>query len=182
MGNKMAICCKYLINTYHIVRLYYQNDNLEHDMTNEKGIKKRVYLYDSVDKELIAMLRTDARASISTLAKLLHVSRGTVQNRLDRLIDSNAILGFTIRAHDELETDVVKAIMMIEVTGKSTTQVIDKLRGIPQLQKLHTTNGTWDLVAEIITSSLLEFDLVLRDVRTIDGVLNSETSILLRSV
>ena len=151
-------------------------------MTNEKGVKKRVYLYDSVDKELIAMLRTDARTSISTLAKLLHVSRGTVQNRLDRLIDSNAILGFTIRAHDELETDVVKAIMMIEVIGKSTTQVIDKLRGIPQLQKLHTTNGTWDLVAEIITSRLLEFDLVLRDVRTIDGVLNSETSILLRSV
>jgi DNA-binding Lrp family transcriptional regulator len=52
-------------------------------MTMDKGVKKRVYLYDSVDKELIAILRTDARASISTLAKLLHVSRGTVQNRLD---------------------------------------------------------------------------------------------------
>ena len=178
----MVLYCNYLINIYHIVWFYCQNDNSEGFMTIDKGVKKRVYLYDSVDKELIAILRTDARASISTLAKLLHVSRGTVQNRLDRLIDSNAILGFTIRAHDELETDVVKAIMMIEVIGKSTTQVINKLRGIPQLEKLHTTNGTWDLVAEIKTSSLLEFDLVLRDVRTIEGVLNSETSILLSSV
>lgn len=151
-------------------------------MTFEKNIKKHVYLYDSVDKALIAILRTDARASISTLAKLLHVSRGTVQNRLDRLIDSGAILGFTIRAHDELETDVIKAIMMIEVVGKSTAQVINKLRGIPQLEKLHTTNGAWDLVADIKTSNLLEFDRVLRDVRTIDGVLNSETSILLSSM
>jgi DNA-binding Lrp family transcriptional regulator len=182
MPIKMAMCCKYLIKIYHIALFYCQNDNLEHYMTFEKNVNKRVYLYDSVDKQLIAILRTDARASISKLAKLLHVSRGTVQNRLDRLIASSAILGFTIRAHDELETDVVKAIMMIEVVGKSTTQVINKLHGIPQLQTLHTTNGTWDLVAEIKTSNLLEFDRVLRDVRTIDGVLNSETSILLSSV
>jgi len=94
-------------------------------------MKKRVYLSDSVDKALVAILRSDARASISKLAKLLHVSRGTVQNRLDRLIESGAILGFTLRAHDELETDVVKAVMMIEVVGKSTAQVINKLRGLP---------------------------------------------------
>jgi DNA-binding Lrp family transcriptional regulator len=151
-------------------------------MEIEHNMKKRVYLYDSVDKELIAILRMDARASISKIATLLNVSRGTVQNRLDRLISSGAILGFTVRAHDELETDVIKAIMLIEVVGKSTTQVINKLRGIPQLHKLHTTNGSWDLVAEIRASNLLVFDRVLRDVRTIDGVLNSETSILLSSV
>ncbi|MCI2284360.1 Lrp/AsnC family transcriptional regulator [Colwellia sp. MSW7] len=151
-------------------------------MTFEKTVKKHVYLHDSVDRSLIAILRTDARASISKPATLLHVSRGTVQNRLDRLISSGAILGFTIRAHDELETDLIKAIMMIEVVGKSTAQVISKLRGIPQLEKLHTTNGAWDLVANIKTSNLLEFDRVLRDVRTIDGVLNSETSILLSSI
>ena len=116
------------------------------------------------------------------LAKILGVSRGTVQNRLDRLVSSGAILGFTIRAHEQIETDAIKAVMMIEVVGKSTTQVIQKLRGIPQLLKMHTTNGAWDLIAEIQTSNLQEFDLVLREVRAIDGVLNSETSILLSSV
>ncbi|NQZ82398.1 MAG: Lrp/AsnC family transcriptional regulator [Colwellia sp.] len=151
-------------------------------MTFEDNLNKRTYLYDSLDKELIAILRTDARASISKLAKILHVSRGTVQNRLDRLIGSGAILGFTVRAHDQLETDVIKAVMMIEVVGKSTAQVINKLRGIPQLDKIHTTNGSWDLVAEIRASNLLDFDQVLCDVRTIDGVLNSETSILLRTI
>lgn len=145
-------------------------------------MNKRVYMHDGTDRELIAILRADGRASISTIANKLHISRGTVQNRLDRLISSGAILGFTVRAHDEIEKDVVKAVMMIEVVGKSTTQVINQLRGIPQLEKLHTTNGAWDLVAEIRSSNLLEFDNVLREVRTIDGVLNSETSILLRSV
>lgn len=72
--------------------------------------------------------------------------------------------------------------MMIEVTGKSTSEIIRKLRGIPELITLHTTHGAWDLIAEIHTSSLPDCDRVLRDVREIEGVLSRETSILLSSV
>lgn len=143
---------------------------------------KHVYLHDSTDKALISILRSDGRASIAKLAKLLNVSRGTVQNRLDRLVDSGAIVGFTIRVHDELETDVIKAIMMVEVVGKSTTEIIAKMRGIAQLEHIHTTNGAWDLVAQVRAFNLLEFDQVLREVRSINGVLNSQTSILLRTI
>ncbi|MEH6632350.1 MAG: Lrp/AsnC family transcriptional regulator [Halopseudomonas aestusnigri] len=138
--------------------------------------------FDKLDRELISILRKDGRAPLSKLSEILKVSRGTVQNRLDRLLNSGALLGFTIRIREDSEPDTVKAIMTIEVTGKSTTQVIKKLRGMPELHRLHTTNGSWDLVAEIQVSSLLEFDRVLREVRTIDGILNSETSILLSSV
>ncbi|WNO61318.1 Lrp/AsnC family transcriptional regulator [Rheinheimera sp. MMS21-TC3] len=140
------------------------------------------YIYDTLDSALISELRKDGRASISYLAQSLKVSRATVQNRLDRLISSGAILGFTVRVHAEVELQVVRAIMMIEVTGKSTSQVVSKIRGIPELVKLHTTNGAWDLVAEIQTTSLAEFDRVLRRVREVDGILNSETSILLSSM
>ena len=139
------------------------------------------YLHDELDRKLIALLKDDARASISLLASKLKVSRGTVQNRLDRLVSSGAILGFTIRAHQGIEKDIVKAVMMIEVVGRSTAQVIAQLKGISQLDKLHTTNGKWDLVAEIKASNLQEFDHVLGTVREIDGIIASETSILLTS-
>lgn len=140
------------------------------------------YIYDQLDRELISLLRNDGRAPLSKLADILNVSRGTVQNRLDRLLESGTLHGFTVRVRQDYEHDAIRALMMIEVVGKSTSQVIKKLRGMPELQTLHTTNGSWDLVAEIQTSSLNEFDRVLRDVRMIDGVLNSETSILLSSV
>jgi DNA-binding Lrp family transcriptional regulator len=116
------------------------------------------------------------------MADALGVARGTVQSRLDRLIDTGTLLGFTIRVRDDYEDLSVRAVMMIEITGKSTTQVIQKLRGIVEIQTLHTTNGNWDLVADIRTRSLSEFDRVLRQVRMIDGVLNSETSLLLSTV
>ena len=105
-----------------------------------------------------------------------------MQNRLDRLLASGTLLGFTIRVREDYDPDTIRAIMMIEVVGKSTGAVIRALRGLPELQILHTTNGAWDLVAEIQTASLGDFDRILREVRMIDGVLNSETSILLSSV
>jgi DNA-binding Lrp family transcriptional regulator len=141
-----------------------------------------MHIFDDLDRQLVAALRKDGRAPLSKLAAVLNVSRGTVQARLDRLVESGAVLGFTVRVRQDHDDGAIKAIMMIEVAGKSTTAIIKRLRGLPELHSLHTTNGTWDLVAEIRASDLREFDRVLRDVRSIDGVLNSETSILLSSV
>ena len=140
------------------------------------------YTFDELDRRLIAHLRADGRAPVSNLATALGVSRATVQTRLDRLLDSGALLGFTVRVREDHQDDAIRAVMMIEVVGKSTSQVIRRLRGLPQLHRLHTTNGKWDLVAEIRTDSLQAFDEVLRGVRIIEGVSNSETSLLLTTV
>ncbi|MCS4096460.1 Lrp/AsnC family transcriptional regulator [Rhizobium sp. BK176] len=140
------------------------------------------YIPDELDRRLIAHLRADGRASLSKLSEALGVARGTVQNRLDRLLKSGTLLGFTARVRDDYNDGTLHAVMMVEVIGKSTTQVIRKLRGLPEIYSLHTTNGNWDLIANIRAASLADFDRVLREVRMIDGVSNSETSLLLSSV
>jgi len=151
-------------------------------MMNNRSEVHPKFVFDQLDRELISVLRRDGRASLSKIAQILNVSRGTVQNRLDRLLNSGALLGFTIRVREDYEADTVRAIMMIEVEGKSTAEVIRRLRGFPELTAIHTTNGSWDLVAEVQTTSLQDFDRVLREVRMIDGILNSETNLLLSSV
>lgn len=140
------------------------------------------YIPDRIDRMIIAHLRADGRASLAKLADAVDVSRGTIQNRLDRLVATGTLLGFTVRVREDYDDHVVHAVMMIEVVGKSTTQVIRKLRGFPEVHTLHTTNGNWDLVANIRAANLAEFDRILREVRLIDGVSNSETSLLLSSV
>jgi DNA-binding Lrp family transcriptional regulator len=144
--------------------------------------KLRKHIYDDLDRELIALLKRDGRAPIAKLAEILDVSRGTVQNRMDRLLHSGALLGFTARVREDYVDGGIRAIMMIEISGRNTTQVIARLRGIPELQRVHTTSGKWDLVSEIQVESLAEFDRVLREVRMIDGIENSETSMLLTSI
>ncbi|MFD2173830.1 Lrp/AsnC family transcriptional regulator [Rhodobacter lacus] len=139
-------------------------------------------LLDDLDRALIALLRKDGRAPVSKLAEILSVSRGTVQSRIDRLLASGALLGFTARVREDHEAGMVRAVMMIEVEGRATSQVLNKLRGLPELQRMHTTSGKWDLVAEIVVASLSEFDRVLREVRLVEGVRNSETSLLLSTI
>lgn len=140
------------------------------------------FIPDDLDRRIIAHLRVDGRASLSKLASALGIARGTVQNRLDRLLDTGALLGFTVRVREDYDDLSVRAVMLIEVNGKSTTQVIQKLRGITEIRTLSTTNGNWDLVADIHAQNLSDFDRVLREVRMIDGVANSETSLLLSTV
>lgn len=140
------------------------------------------YLPDRIDRAIIAQLRVDGRCPLAKLAQVVGVSRGTVQSRLDRLLETGTILGFTARVREDHPDNVVHAIMMVEVVGRSTTEVIRKLRGIPEISALHTTNGNWDLIASIRSASLADFDRVLREVRGIEGILNSETSLLLSSL
>lgn len=141
-----------------------------------------MHYFDDLDRKLIGILREDGRAPVSKLAQICGVSRATVQNRLDTLLESGAILGFTVRFRQDNDDESVSAIMMIEVAGRSTTAVIRHLRGIPELQNLHSTNGKFDLIAEIRAASLRDFDRVLNQVRMVEGIVNSETAIKLSSI
>lgn len=137
---------------------------------------------DDLDRRLIAALRADGRAPVASLARTLGVARATVNSRLERLIASGTVIGFTVRVREERDPLGIHAIALIEVEGRSTDRVIRELRGFPEIIALHTTNGGWDLVAEMRTGTLSEFDGVLGRIRRIDGVVNSETSLLLSSV
>lgn len=136
-------------------------------------------LPDDLDRRLLALLREDGRASTAALAERLKVSRGTVQNRIDRLQRSGLLVGFTIKLRNELENSGIRAITLIELRGGASDAVIAALRQIPEVVQVHTTNGRWDLVAEIHTETLVEFDRVLRELRAIKGVANSESNLLL---
>ncbi len=135
-----------------------------------------------LDRQLLSALREDGRAPVATLARKLGVARATVNNRLERLLASGIIVGFTARVRDELDPLAIRAIALIAVEGRTTDKVIGQLRGFPEIWALHTTNGAWDLVAELRTESLVEFDKVLGRIRGIEGIVNSETSLLLSSV
>ena len=81
---------------------------------------------------------------------------------------------------DEVEFDPAwHQLMTVAVEGNRTDEVLKSLRGDPAVCALHTTNGRWDIVAELRTDSLEAVDKVLSRIRQIDGISNTETSLLL---
>jgi len=136
---------------------------------------------DNIDQALISLLRQNARESVATLAGKLGVSRGTVTNRMDRLERDDLIVGYSVRLRPDVQPDVLRAWMSIEITGNDTRRVMASLLGEPGVAALHSTNGRWDLLAELQVASLEALSQVLERIRLIKGISNSETSIHLES-
>jgi DNA-binding Lrp family transcriptional regulator len=134
---------------------------------------------DDMDRRLIALLRADARATVASIAKALHVARGTVQNRIAKLERDGTITGYTVRLKPQVDEHRIAALMTIAVEGNRAESVLRTLRGDPAIEALHTTNGRWDIVAELRADSLEAFDRVLGRIRQVDGIASTETSLLL---
>jgi DNA-binding Lrp family transcriptional regulator len=136
---------------------------------------------DDVDQRLIALLRNDARLPVAKLAAQAGVSRATATARIERLRRDGIIAGFTVVLQSNVDTGGVRAITMIEIDGKQEEAVTRRLMGLPEVRQLHTTNGRWDVVAEIEATSIAALDDLLRAIRQIDGIANTDTSILLKA-
>jgi len=136
---------------------------------------------DTLDQQLLALLRIDARMSTTTLARKLGTSRGTITNRLARLERERVIIGYTVRLRPEARPQEIKAWISIAVEGDRTRDVVKILLGEPALTSLHDTNGRWDLLAEVHAASIAELSAVLERVRKIKGIETSETSIHLQT-
>jgi len=96
-----------------------------------------------------------------------------------RLEADGVIQGYTVRLKLADEDQRIRALMTVAVEGNRTDEVLRALRGDPAVRALHTTNGRWDIVAELQTDSLEAVDRVLGRIRQIDGISNTETSLLL---
>lgn len=138
-------------------------------------------MLDAIDRRLIELLRADGRMPAATLAKILSVSRGTVQNRIDRLLERRILMGFTVRLREDVETRLIRANTSLEIQS-NYRPVIEAMKSFPEVRRIFTTNGRWDLVVEIAAVDLASLDRVLTDIRSIPGVAHSETSILLAEI
>lgn len=134
---------------------------------------------DPLDEKLVTLLRHNGRRSISDLAAETGASRATVRAHIERLEKTGVILGYTVILRADAVEEAVRGIMMIEIEGHVTDRVIRALEGIAEISEIHTTNGRWDLIAELSAPTLASFDAILRRIRLIPGITGSETSLLL---
>ncbi len=57
--------------------------------------------------------------------------------------------------------------------------VVAALRRMPEVGRVWSTNGRWDLLAELRADTMADLSQVLERIRLIKGIANTETSILL---
>ena len=131
---------------------------------------------DEKDRQLLLLLSENARSSVSDLARTLGLARTTVQARIERLENSGYIAGYTLRKGPSARP-VLRASALLSVEPRSGAAVLQKLKTLPQVEKVHTTSGRFDLVVELSAQSTEELDETLDDIGAARGVKSSESLI-----
>lgn len=134
---------------------------------------------DPTDRELLSLLRENARRSTAELARALGLSRTTVQSRIERLERQRVIAGYTVKVDDAVEAALVRAHIMITVGPKQTGAIEAALRGIAAVRSLFSVSGPYDLLAVVAAPSIAELDALIDRIGALDGVERTTSAIVL---
>lgn len=137
---------------------------------------------DEIDQKLLSLLRGDARIPVAELARQVGVNRSTVTARIDRMVADGVIEAFTVQVGNDVDRDAIRGVSMLSITPNQGKSVVRALRGLPDVEQLHSTIGEWDLVVHLRSSSLSDFDTTLERIRAVPGVTDTRTSLLFNSL
>ena len=131
------------------------------------------------DRDLLALLAENARASTATIARRLGLSRTTVQAKIERLERDGVIAGYGVRLSDAYESGLVRAHVLITIAPKTLARITAELNAILEVKTLHSVSGTFDLIAVVQADSIAELDHLIDRIGEIDGVERTLSSIIL---
>lgn len=134
---------------------------------------------DGTDKRLVELLRRNARTPVAELARSLSLSRSTVKDRISRLESKGVIKGYSLVLSDEFTKGHVSAHVMINLDSGSSAHTIRRLKGISQVVKAYAVSGIYDLIVVLEADSTGELDQVLDEIRALEGVKDTLTSVVL---
>jgi DNA-binding Lrp family transcriptional regulator len=133
---------------------------------------------DDIDQRLLALLAENARMPVAQLARRLDLARTTVQARLERLETNGTIAGYTLRLGQPAQQRL-GATALLSVEPRSGPAVLSRLKALPNVMRVHTTSGRFDMIAEISADTTEELDETLDWIGEAKGVRSSESLIQL---
>ena len=134
---------------------------------------------DELDARLILALAASPRAGIMELARRLHVARGTVQARLDKLQSRGVITGFGPDLDLRAIGYEVLAFVTLEIAQGRLVDVTLHLAGIPQVLEAHATTGPGDLHCRVVARTNEHLQEVITKILDVNGIMRTTTQIAL---
>ena len=131
------------------------------------------------DQLLIQLLRQNARASVTDLAKDMNLSRTTVQQRLNRLEEQGVITGYTVRLSPKAEANAIQAHVMVKSDSQNSRQLTDSLSKIPQVETVLSVSGRYDYIVILRVADTQQLDDVLDQIWEVEGITGTESSVVL---
>ena len=136
---------------------------------------------DKTDEQILTILREDSRLPFVDIAAKVGLSEAAVRRRVANLVKARIIRRFTIDV-DEPQT-ATSAVTYVSVSPAApTADVSRKLKSVRGVETIYETTGPFDIAAIIKGASISEVNKSVEEIRRIEGVLKTETTIILRTI
>ena len=132
---------------------------------------------DDLDRNILGLLGADARMSVATLARRLKVARSTIQARLERLETTGIIAGYTLKLGEEARQGRLRASVLLTIEPRAQAAILSRLKSIPEVERVFTTSGRFDLLMQLAAPNTQVLDQVLDQIGALTGVKSSESLI-----
>lgn len=137
-------------------------------------------LLDPIDEKIISILKINSRQPFVEIAKEIGLSESAIRRRVKNLMDTRIIKRFTVELDNKNRTS---AITLISVTSTSDTSTVSTaLMSLNGVEVIYEITGQYDIAAIISSSSVAEINHCIDDVRRIEGVSDTNTVIVLRTM
>lgn len=130
------------------------------------------------ERELLRLLKLDARQTVSSLAQHLNLSRPTIQNMIAKL-EATAIDRYTVKLKPEFAAGSIRAFVLMNRDPKKSDVITAHLKDMPQITSVYTVTGEYDVIIEIETDNFQGLDKLLTDIVVLDGVARTHTYMVL---
>ena len=136
---------------------------------------------DEIDLKILAILTEDAKTPYTEVAKKVFVSGGTVHVRMKKMEEMGIVNGTTLKMdYSKLGYDITSFMGIYLVKNSMYDIVVDQLRSIPEVVKIHYTTGNYSIFIKIHCQDTKHLLVVLHDkIQKIDGIERTETFISL---
>ncbi|HMK94202.1 MAG TPA: Lrp/AsnC family transcriptional regulator [Candidatus Limnocylindrales bacterium] len=134
---------------------------------------------DEKDNEIIRLLKNDARAGYGEIGAKIGLSEGAVRKRIKTLTDQGVVRKFTVKIS---LAEGAQAIMLLTANpGCPTQEVSKKIQAIPNVETTYEVSGEYDIVAIITAMKMTEINECIERIRMVEGIVKTNTMIVLRS-
>lgn len=134
---------------------------------------------DTIDRQIIQVLREDARKPVTVIAEVLGLSRLTIQKRIKSLEEQDVIRGYTVRTGANYETEKFRAHVLVEVKTNLNQGLLGFLKSFPEVNTIHSLAGRFDANIMLEAESSERLDELLAKILQHPEVISTETCILL---
>lgn len=147
-------------------------------MTTQKPNR---YIFDNTDRKILDILVKDAKKPYTEVARLVHVSQGTVHVRMNKLVEAGVVDRTTLKInYARLGYDITAFIGIYLEKSALYDEVLEKLKGIPEITSIHYTTGNYSMFVRIHCRDTNHLKEVLHDrMQQVPGIDRTETMISL---